>query len=61
MKALYDHGLRSYAGNLINFYGGIQSSKNFTNSVIKIGANLIGVNTSLDSRLRIVCPDTGKN
>lgn len=59
-KIRYDHGVRSYNNNLINFYGGIQSEKNFRNIVFKIGANLLLVNTNFDSRLRVAYRDSGK-
>lgn len=40
---IYDHGLRQYGKNLINFYSSLQSQKNFNNIVAKFGTNILGI------------------
>jgi hypothetical protein len=53
-KMIYDHGLRQYGKNLINFYSSLQSQKNLNNIVAKFGTNIVGISSNLDSRLRWV-------
>lgn len=45
----------------MDFYGGIESEKNFKNIIMKLGANVLFVNSNFDSRVRVAFTDAGTN
>lgn len=53
IKVQYDHGLRSYRGNLFYVFGGINADKFINNVNFRIGLGHIAENVNSENRLKV--------
>lgn len=53
IKLHYDHGVRSYNGRNLYFFGGVNSSKLLNNIDFRIGFGYISPNSNIENRLKV--------